>query len=260
MTDRQNSSGDKPDPSKSAQAGLTRALPKRFYREVGIEERDGAFALLLDGRAAKTPAKAVLAVPSRALAEAMAEEWQAQAGHVDPASMPVTRIVRAALDGISRQREKVVADIVRHAGFDLLCYRARHPENLVRRQQEGWDPILRWAAQALGAPLQIGAGIEHIEQPAEAFAAIQAATLRLDAIQLAALHAMATLTGSAVLALAVLHGALEPEAAWAAAHIDEDYQIEIWGLDAEARQRRAARWLEMDAAARILACHPMVKA
>lgn len=241
-----------PDPMHAAQKGLKAALPLRFYKEAGVIEQDGQFAVALDGRTARTPARHRLAVGSRALAEAMAAEWAAQGERIDPASMPVTRLVNSAVDGVERNRDAVAAEIVNYAGSDLLCYRAEGPDGLVRRQHEAWDPVLAWAAEDLGAPLRSGEGIIHVAQSPGVGEAIGRAVARYDAIGVAALNIMTTLTGSAVLALAVARGRLEPEAAWAAAHVDEDFQAGIWGADAEAEARRATRWRDMEAAARVL--------
>lgn len=245
----------KSDPAGAARSNMKRALPKRFYRQVSVVEQDGAFAIALDGRVARTPLRAALAVPSQALASALAQEWMVQGEHIDPVQMPLTRIINSALDGVAREREGVVAEIVRYAGSDLLCYRAAEPSTLARRQTEAWDPLLEWATLLLGVRLKVGTGMTFIQQSPQAMATIEAVLKPLDAIQLAALHVMTTLTGSAILGLAVLDGALEPEAAWAAAHVDDDYQSDIWGMDEEARLRRAARWQDMDAAARVLSLH-----
>ncbi|MDQ0474402.1 ATP12 family chaperone protein [Labrys wisconsinensis] len=253
MSDDWFPEGSDPDPRRAAQKGLRPELPRRFYTEAGVVERDGLFALALDGRVARTPGKRLLAVPSRALAEALAGEWAAQGERIDPSTMPMTRIVNSALDGVAEAMPAVAAEIARYAGSDLLCYRAAEPERLVLRQAEAWTPLLDWAATRYGARLVLAEGIVFAEQPAEALAAIEAALTRFGPIGLAALHVLTTLTGSAVLALAVAERRLEPEAAWAAAHVDEDFQTELWGADEEAQARRAARWREMEAAARVLA-------
>jgi chaperone required for assembly of F1-ATPase len=227
-------------------------LPKRFYREASVVAGEHGFALTLDGRPARTPAKAPLQVPTRCLAEALAVEWNAQEEVIDPAAMPLTRIVNSAIDGVAAEMDAVSADIVAYVGSDLICYRADGPEELVRRQLEAWEPVLSWFEAWAGSPLNRATGVIHVEQPQAALEAAAEAVAGLDAFGLAALGVMTTLTGSAILAFAVARGRLEPEAAWAAAHVDEDYQIEKWGEDAEAMARRAARWREMDAAARLL--------
>jgi chaperone required for assembly of F1-ATPase len=251
VTEPQGENG-RPDPMRVARNAARASLPKRFYERAEVAEREEGFALALDGRLARTPAKALLKVEARKLAEAIAEEWAAQRETIDPATMPITKIINSAIDGVALESASVAADIVRYAGSDLLSYRAAEPEVLARRQREAWDPLLAWAAADLGATLDVGTGVVFVPQRAEAVDAIAQAVAPLDPVRLAALHVMTTLTGSAVLALAVTRRRLEPEAAWAAAHIDEDYQAELWGSDDEARERRAARWREMEAASRIL--------
>lgn len=238
-----------------------RPLPKRLYTSVSVEsarpsgEEGGAreFRVLLDGRPVRTPAKGVLAVPSRALAEAIAAEWEAQGDRIDPTTMPLTRLVNSALDGVRGREAEVRAEIAKYAASDLVCYRATEPEGLVRRQTELWDPVLAWSRTALGADFRAGEGLMPVAQPEAARAAIARALAGEDALSLAALHVMTTLTGSALLALAHARGALAVEAAWTAAHIDEDWQIARWGEDAEASARRQHRWAEMQAASQLLA-------
>jgi chaperone required for assembly of F1-ATPase len=227
--------------------------PKRFYRTVSVGGADPAFRVLLDGRPMRTPAKRELAVPSLALAEALAAEWDAQGEHIDPASMPLTRLVNSAIDGVAGREDEVRADIAKHAASDLVCYRAEAPAGLVRRQAGAWDPVLAWAHEALGARLVLGRGIVPVAQPQAALAAIECALAGLDTFSLAVHHVMTTLMGSALLALAQASGRLTAEEAWAAAHVDEDWQISQWGEDAEARARRDRRWADMQAASRLLA-------
>ena len=238
-------------------------LPKRFYKAVSVAPWDGPpaaggegraphFRVLLDGRPMRTPAKGVLAVPSQALAEAIAAEWEAQGERIDPIGMPLTRIANSAIDGVRGREAEVRADIAKYAASDLVCYRADAPAALARLQAEAWDGILAWARDALGARLQVGTGIMPVAQPAAALARIATALEGFDAFALAALHVATTLTGSAVLALAVARGHAAAAAAWAAAHVDEDFQISQWGEDAEAMARRDRRWREMEAASRVL--------
>ncbi|WP_448952923.1 ATP12 family chaperone protein [Labrys neptuniae] len=245
--------GATPDPMRAAQKGLRPELPKRFYQEAGVVERDGQHAVALDGRLARTPAKALLAFSSPTMAQAAVAEWNRQGSHIDPFSMPITRIANSAIDGVRQTRQAVIEEIAKYGGSDLLCYRADQPEELVRRQNEAWDPVLAWAADRLGVRLEATQGILHKPQSPQALAAIAEAVAGHDEFGLASLHVVTTLTGSVVLALAVARGQLEPEAAWAAAHVDEDYQAQLWGEDEEAQQRRAWRWREMEAASRLLA-------
>jgi chaperone required for assembly of F1-ATPase len=229
---------------------------KRFYEAVSVDDAAPPFRVLLDGRPVRTPAKGELAVPTRALAEALAAEWEAQGEHIDPAGMPLTRLVNSAIDGVAGREAEVRADIAKYAGSDLLCYRAEAPAELMRRQAEAWDDVLAWAHAALRARFVLGQGIVPVAQPQTAIAAVEGALAGLDAFALAAHHVIVTLTGSALLALAHGRGRLTAEEAWAAAHVDEDWQIGQWGEDAEAKARRERRWAEMQAASRLLALLP----
>ena len=243
-----------PDPVRAAQAAMRPGLPKRFYARAGLAEREGAYVLTLDDRPARTPARNPLAVTSRALGEALAAEWEAQGSAIDPATMPLTRLVNSAIDGVATQREAVVEDIARYAGSDLVHYRAGEPERLVREQGAAWDPVLDWAHAALGARFVLSEGVMHVAQPEAAVAAVRA---RVGAVAspfaLAALHAMTTLTGSVLIALAQAAGRLRVDEAWAAAHVDERFQESVWGEDEQALARRAARRAEFEAAARLYA-------
>jgi chaperone required for assembly of F1-ATPase len=183
----------------------------------------------------------------------VAEEWERQRETLNAADMPLTRLFYAAIDGASRTMAETRAEVLKYAGSDLLCYRAEEPEALAERQRLAFDPVLVWAAQALDARFRLGAGVVHVEQPAEAIDAVRSAIADNDPIALAALSVMTTLTGSALLALAVARGRLSPEEAWRAAHVDEDFQAERWGADREARVRREARWREFEAAATAIA-------
>jgi chaperone required for assembly of F1-ATPase len=241
------------DPIRLAQARARPVLPKRFYRSAEARPAEGGSGLLLDGRQARTPGGAALVVRSPVIAEAMAVEWAAQGTEIDAASMPVTRIVNAAIDSVVARRESVAADIVAYAGSDLLCYRAEAPVALVRRQEETWGPVLDWARRTLDTRFILAAGIMPVAQPATTLARIAEAVAAFAPLPLAALHVATTLTGSALLALAVATSHLTAAAAWSAAHVDEDWQWQQWGVDAEAEARRARRWREMEAAALILA-------
>lgn len=238
-----------PDPVRRAQLQMLRPLPKRFYKDVSVGESEGGYAILLDGRPVRTPAKNKLAVPSEALAGLIAAEWAAQAEVIDPAQMPVTRLVNTAIDGVATDPQAVFEDILRFSGTDMLCYRAGSPEELVARQNERWDPLISFAANTLGARFILVEGVMHQEQPREAVAAF-AVTLKKheDPIALASLHTITTLTGSAILAMAFAEGEIDAAEAWSLAHLDEDWQIALWGSDEEAENRRAKRWVEMQAA------------
>jgi chaperone required for assembly of F1-ATPase len=234
-----------PDPVRRAQIAMKKPLPKRFYTAVDVRARDGGFAVELDGRPVKTPARNALSVPNPQLAEMMAAEWRAQGEFIDPATMPVTRFVNTALDGIAADPMAVADDIVRYAGMDLLCYRAEGPVELVARQAERWGPVLDWAGEVLGQRFAVVEGIMHQDQSPEAIRSFGAALSRHStALQLAGLHTITALTGSAILALAIAEGRLDAETAWSLAHLDEDWTIEHWGSDAEAEARRALRKAE----------------
>lgn len=227
-------------------------LPKRFYKETSVGEADGGFAILLDGRPVRTPAKLQLVVPTRALAEAIAQEWGAQGTHIDPATMPLSRLAITTIDGVARRMPEVAADIVKFAGSDLICYRADAPAGLVKLQSEAWDPVLAWVEAALGARFRLAEGVMPVEQDHAALERVAVAVAPFQAMALTCLHVMTTLMGSALLALAHAKGQLSAEDAWTAAHIDEDWQIRQWGVDVEAAERRARRWGEMQAASKFL--------
>ncbi len=239
------------DPMRSAEAARPR--PKRFYAEAGYAlGGDGTFVIRLDGKPVKTPAKRVLAVHGEAAAAAIAAEWAAQGAVIDPATMPLTRLANSAIDGVAGNAAAVRAEILNYAGSDLLCYRAGDPERLVQLQDEAWNPLIDWMHERFGARFLLAEGIVHVTQFPESIAAVDAALGDPDPLELAALSTINTLTGSAILTLAVLHGRLTAAEAWATAHIDEDFEISLWGEDDEASARRAARWREMQAAALVL--------
>jgi chaperone required for assembly of F1-ATPase len=213
---------------------------------------NSGFQVCLDGKPARTPAGRALILPTRALAEAVAAEWAAQGEHIDAATMPLTRLVNSAMDGVAGRETEVRADIVKYGASDLVCYRAEGPEGLVHREDELWNPILDWAREKLGTCFAVGRGVMPVAQPDASQDGLARALAEYDGFQLAALHVMTALMGSALLALAHAHGQLSAAEAWAAAHVDEDWQISQWGEDAEAKARRDARWTEMQAASRML--------
>jgi chaperone required for assembly of F1-ATPase len=243
---------DKPNPIATAQRLARPEPPRRFYKTAAAGPHAAGFAVLLDGKAALTPARKPLAVADRRVAEALAAEWEAQGERLDPAAMPLTRIVNAAIDRVAGETDAVRAEIVKYAGTDLICYRAEGPASLVAAQAAAWDPLIAWAQEALGVRLTLAEGIVHVAQDESALVAIDAALQPLDALSLAALSTITALTGSAVIALAVLKGRLKVDEAWAAAHVDEDWQLAHWGTDEAALARRAARRREIDAARLIL--------
>jgi chaperone required for assembly of F1-ATPase len=240
------------DPTRRAQIQMQKPLPKRFYTEVSVVEGEGGHAIHLDGKPIKTPARNALVVPTSRLAGLLADEWANQVEVIDPKTMPVTRLVNTAIDGIATDPQAVFEDILRFSSSDMLCYRADGPEGLVSRQNEQWDPIIDWAASDLGARFTLIEGIMPREQPKEAIAAFAGALRKYQSpIELAALHLVTSLTGSAILALAFAEGELSVDEAWKVAHLDEDWAIEHWGEDAEAANRRTLRNEEMQAAAAV---------
>jgi chaperone required for assembly of F1-ATPase len=245
------------DPMRAAQANMRPAGVRRFFSKASVGEADGGFALLLDGRRARTPAKKPLVLPSRALAEGVAEEWAGQGETIDPAAMPLTRLANSALDGVAAAMAEARAEIAGYAASDLLCYRADEPEALVAAETAAFDPLLAWARESLGATFLIATGIVHRRQPDESLAAVRAALAAIESpFALAALHVMTSLTGSALLALAVARGRLAADEAWRIAHVAEDFQIAKWGEDAEAVARQAARCRDFKAAAQAIGALP----
>lgn len=241
------------DPVRRAQENMRRPLPKRFYTNVTTLGEDGAYKVLLDERVVRTPAGSELILPTEEAAQLVAAEYAAQGEHIDPMSMPVTRLANTAVDGVASDLQAVLEDILRYASTDLLCYRAGSPERLVERQRELWDPVLDWIESALGARFVLAEGVMHVEQPRETLAALGTYLVqRREAFRLSSLHVMTTLMGSALLALAVEEGLLDAEKGWSAAHVDEDWNISQWGEDSEATARRAFRKRDMMAAVDLL--------
>jgi chaperone required for assembly of F1-ATPase len=240
-------------PSSATEPARKPSLPKRFYSQVTTKDEGGGLAsLLLDSKPVRTPGKAPLVLPNAALAEAVAEEWRGQGARIDPETMPLTKLANSIIDGVSGREAAVRDDILKYAASDLLCYRAEGPKGLVALQTRHWDPVVAWAKRDLGVPLHLAEGVMHVGQPQASLDAIGDRLAGFDAWSLAALHVMTGLTGSALLALAVGLGRLAPEAAWTAAHVDEDWQISQWGEDEEAKRRRMSRQRDFDASARML--------
>jgi chaperone required for assembly of F1-ATPase len=225
--------------------------PKRFSTAATVAGRqDGSFGIELDGRPVKTPAGLALAVSTRALADAIAEEWNAQGDKILPASLPLTRLANSAVDGVAVREGEVAQDILNYAASDLLCYRAEAPAGLVTEQTRLWDPILDWVRAEYDAPFNVGSGVKHLEQPAASLDAVRKVISEFGPFRLAALHAMTTLTGSALIALARAKGFLDTGAAWEAAHVDENWQASQWGEDYEAAERQKRRFAEFSNASR----------
>ncbi len=207
---------------------------KRFWKEASVVEEDDGFAVVLDGRSVKTPAKTPLVVPTEQLAQQIAAEWDAQVDEIDPLTMPVTRRANAALDKVARQHAEVAAMIAEYGESDLLCYRATGPIELVARQTEHWDPLLEWAASELDAQLTTTQGVMHIKQSDEAIQTLSKLVHGLDNFQLTGFYDLVSISGSLILALAVIRGRLTPQDAWSLSRLDDEWQIEQWGRDEEA--------------------------
>lgn len=209
-------------------------VKKRFWTNVIVAPADRGFAILLDGRPLKTPAKAPLVVPTRAFAEVVAEEWRAQTEVINPATMPATRAANAAIDKVRGQMSEVAALIADYGDSDLLCYRADGPEALALREAAAWDPILDWAAHRYGLRPLVRCGVVHAAQPAALLDSLRVDVERMTAFELACFHDLVSVSGSLLIALAVIDRFATPEALWSASRVDEDWQIEQWGADDEA--------------------------
>ncbi len=243
--------GSPEGPVEAARRDLRVQLRRRFYDRAAVAATADGYAVRLDDKPVRTPAGRLLAAPTSALAGAIAAEWEAQRNVIDPGKMPLTRLANSIIDGVSDRPDAVAAEVQKYLASDLVCYRASSPPGLVEKQARLWDPILDWASEALGARFSLGDGVIHVAQPAAALAAARAAVPG-DPWRLGAVHAVMTLTGSALIALALLRGRLGAEEAWQAAHIDEDWNIERWGGDEVAFERRAFRFAELQAAATVL--------
>lgn len=228
---------------------------RRFWQEVAVSPSSQGFAVTLDGKPVRTPARRALEVHSVALAEAIAAEWRAQDKTVDLRAMPLTRLAATALDRVAEARADVERQLLAFAATDLLCYRADGPADLVARQNEIWQGLLDWLAAAHDARLTVTAGVVPVAQPETALTALSQALARLDLFELMAVHTAAAAAGSLVIALALGAGAVDTDYAVAAAELDEAYQAEEWGIEEEAAARRAATADDLRLAARFLALH-----
>lgn len=231
---------------------MTAWAARRSWAEATVAPEGGGWGVRLDDRPLRTPLRALLVVPTHGFAEEVAAEWAAQQGQVDPRSMPATRLANAAIDKVAGARAEVAAGVAAFGASDLLCYRAPHPPRLVERQEAAWDPLLAWAARDLGASLAPTRGVMPVAQDPDALGRLAARVEALDPFRLAAFHDLVALSGSLVLALAVLDGRLGPEEAWALSRIDEAYQAEEWGEDEEAAEAAEARRAAFGDAARFL--------
>jgi chaperone required for assembly of F1-ATPase len=220
---------------------MTEWKAKRFWKDASVAEAEGGFRVLLDGRGVSTPGKLPLVMPTRAMAEAVAAEWNAQEGVIDPLSMPFTRSANSAIERVMPQFDDVADMLIGYADTDLLCYRADGPEDLVRRQAAEWDPMLEWAAETFDARLEPRTGVMWVGQPAEAIEKLAHATRAVGPFEMTALHDLVTLTGSLVLGLAVARHHVSAKEAWRLSRIDESWQIEQWGADEEAEEAAALK-------------------
>ena len=239
------------DPEELVRRAARRPKRKRFYARAGVAEGRDGFAVTLDDKPIRTPSGRQVVAPVRQIAEAIAAEWEAQQETINPLTMPLTRFANSVVEAVVDRVDAVADDVAKYLGSDLLFYRAGHPEALVAREAAHWDPVVFWAADTLGAHFILAEGIVHVRQPDAAIAAARAA-LPDDPWSISALHVVTTLTGSALLALALIRGVLDQDQVWAAAHVDEDWNIEKWEVDEEVAARRAARLVDFRAAASIL--------
>ena len=239
------------DPHEAARRSIRPTLRRRVYETATVQQAESGFGVLLDGKPVRTPARRPLVSPRRSIAEPFAAEWNGQGDAIDPAAMPLTRLANAIIDGVAPAPQPVRDEIAKYIASDLVFYRAERPEGLVLRQAQVWDPLLAWARETLGARFICAQGVIYAAQPDTALAAFRAA-IPQEPWALGALNSVTTLTGSALIALAVARGRLSVEEAWAAAHVDEDWNMEQWGRDTMALERRSARFAEMRAAAMVL--------
>ncbi|MCR8826002.1 ATP12 family chaperone protein [Pseudosulfitobacter koreensis] len=207
---------------------------KKFWTKSDVTEAEGGFGIALDGRSVKTPAKAPLVVPSSAMAQAIADEWAAQEGTVDPMTMPFTRSANAAIDKVRIQHAEVADLVAAYGDADLLCYRAASPEELVARQAERWDPLLNWANDELGVRLTTLQGVMHVPQDPAALDVLTQRTHALDAFELTGFHDLVSLSGSLIIGFAALTDARDAAELWHLSRLDEEWQAEFWGVDDEA--------------------------
>jgi len=228
-------------------------LPKRFYKTAEGAPLDDGFTVLLDGRGVKTPARTPLKVPTHALSQAMAAEWERQGKEIDPRNMWFTKLANTALDRVTPRRDAVIDEIVSFAGTDLLCYRAEKPAGLVERQSRAWDPLLEWAASSHGIIFRTTFGLMHVKQEDDSLAKAHEAVAQFDDFVLAGLHNAVTLTGSAVIGLALASGRLTADEAFEAAHIDDRWQAELFGQDEEEVERLNLRLSDLRDTARFMA-------
>jgi chaperone required for assembly of F1-ATPase len=222
---------------------------KRFYKDAAAVPAEGGFAVHLDGRPVRTPARALLTLPTAAMGEAVAAEWAAQDEEIDPRSMTATGFANAAIDQIAPNHAAFAAGVARYGESDLLCYRAENPVPLVARQAAEWDPLIDWARDRYDIAFRVTAGILPVDQPPETIARLSAVVAAFDPFMLAGLSTVVSIGGSLICGLALVEGGYDQDAIWAATELDELWQAEQWGEDADAVQHRERRRAEFDAAA-----------
>lgn len=225
---------------------------KRFYKSAEAVEHEGGYGVLLDGRPVRTPGRNSLVLPSATLAQAVAEEWEQQDEQLDPAGMPLTALAFTAFDIVIPRRSEVIEQIVAYTETELLCYRAAYPDSLVQRQHEVWQPLLDWVNAAHDAPLLVTSGLQVVEQPAKSRRNLRLAVEGLDGLELTSLSSAVSTSGSLVIALALCEKRISAEEAFAAAELEETYEMEFWGWDKEAQERRDGLKSELESARRFI--------
>jgi chaperone required for assembly of F1-ATPase len=240
------------DGYRAAQSHARQQAPKRFYKDVTIGEGEDGFAVLLDGKAVRTPGLKPIRLQQRAIAEAITAEWRAQGDTIEFAAMPLVRLVNSGIEAGDGRGDDFRAEVVKYCGTDLLLYRADSPRELVAAQDAAWDPILVALARHFDVAFQPTIGIVHVTQPERTLARLDRALDGENLLRLTAMASLISLTGSGLITIALANKLVAPNEAWAAAHIDEDHNIRLWGEDAEATQSRSFRRREFDAAVQLL--------
>jgi len=235
-----------------AQKHMQTPRPKRFYKDVGVQAAEGGFAVTLDGRPTRTPGRAPVIVPVETIAEIIVGEWRAQGPRIMAETMPMVRLVNAAIEGGEGVVPALRAEVLKYAGSDLLLYRADTPRELVQEQERQWDTALVALARHLGVAFRPTVGVLYQAQPPETLERLDEALASANLFAATALTSITGLTGSGLLAIALGNKLVTPDAAWQAAHVDEDHNIRLWGEDPEATARRARRRIEFDAATTLL--------
>ena len=244
---------DKPSEKKSGDVDMFgRKRLKRFYKTVSVEKTDNGYTVTLDGRSIKTPGKNLLEIEHERVAIDLAKEWDDQSEFINMDTMHLTKVVNTAIDRIAPDPENVIQEMIDYTNSDLLCYRALEPESLVQCQSQAWDPVLDWLEETYDCRLHRIGGIMHKAQPEASLENIGTLLRSRDALMLAVLHNMTTLTGSCCLSIAVSDGFVSYHEAWEHTHVDEDWQIEQWGKDEDAIAHRQRRWLEMEKTGKLM--------